>query len=398
MYRTFRFATEIVLKSKLLFILLVLQLAFLMFFTLNYAFATSQLSYPERILKDTTDTSYTYFSPILYDLYNINNNTDIKITKSPYADFDKLNGLKAVENVYTVFDGKNPKELRAYPKLLTEKLKIPMRKGVWLSEAKDSTEEGVINCVTSNNSRKINEIISFDEINNKLSIKLKVVGIADEPYFRFNQNYGGEKDLVLSGVFTATQKNETIANKYEILWADDEQILAPLRKTETTCPNRLLFFNEISDVQREENLKILKESGGVLTTDLAADDVGKSMYIKEELPMVLCVWIISLIGFCCATIIFIQNAEHCFTVFEICGASRRQNIMACIAVSMMIVAFAALPYVFLVPIAGIFNVFRWTYSFISLGFYIISGCVLLFFALSALMTFITFKSRKSSIV
>ncbi len=400
MYKTLHLAGDVLWKNKLLTLLLVLQLVFTMFFTLDYTCKAYSLIYPKQVMGGCTSTNFAYFSPIDYRAYSFQEGINMESTASPHADFDSLNGLISSENVYTAFDENAYLELRAYPKLLNEKLNIPMRKGKWLTEAQ-ADSAGAINCVTSNAKREIGDIISFCDSESKTRLNLRVAGVAADPYFCFDQYAGGEM-LALSNVVESTEKNELLVSGVEILWIDSVHLPPIIREQQPNTENRLLFFGDISKEEMQENIQILKKSGSVLTTESSFDLVRQSTMYKEDLPQVLCVWCISLVGFICAAVLVMRNSKSSFTVYSVCGASKRRNALIYFAAMLRVITLAVLPYAVILPVAGVFNLFSYTYSFISVGALALSVCWLLLAAVSAVLTILLFyghterkKNKKS---
>lgn len=382
MAKTFRFAGEIIFKNKLLFSLLVLQFVFFLFFALDCTNRLYQIEYPRRVLEGLTAQNFAYFSPIQYDSYSMVYGTQMENDADPYADFDKLKGLTAVENVYTLESLETKTELRVYPEVLSDKLNIPMRRGVWLSGA-DSTSLRAAPCVTSNASRKLGEILSFRDSDGLVQAQFQVVGIAADPYFNFEQNVSGEQ-LGLSALVELTQKPEVQFSGVEILWTDSEDVLSVLRNQPVSTSSRLLFFDGVSQKQMEENLTLLRRSGSVLNADTSFDNQRLASLKEKELPQMLCVLGIAVAGFCCAAAIFVQNARYCLKVYFLCGATRRQNAAVCFTALLFAVLLAVLPYCILLPVAGTLNWFDWSYAFAKVGFLVVGGFAAVFLLLALL--------------
>lgn len=382
MAKTFRFAGEIIFKNKLLFSLLVLQFVFFLFFALDCANRLYQIEYPRRVLEGLTAQNFAYFSPIQYDSYSMVYGTQMENDADPYADFDKLQGLTTVENVYTLESLETKTELRVYPKVLSDKLNIPMRRGVWLSGA-DGTSLRAAPCVTSNASRKLGEILSFRDSDGLVQAQFRVVGIAADPYFDFEQNVSGEQ-LGLSALVELTQKPEVQFSGVEILWTDSETVLSVLRNQPVSTSSRLLFFDGVSQKQMEENLTLLRRSGSILNSETSFDNQRLASLKEKELPQMLCVLGIAVAGFCCAAAIFVQNARYCLKVYFLCGATRRQNAAVCFTALLFAVLLAVLPYCILLPVAGTLNWFDWSYAFAKVGFLVVGGFAAVFLLLALL--------------
>ena len=391
MAKTFRFAGEIIFKNKLLFSLLVLQFVFFLFFALDCANRLYQIKYPLRVLEGLTAQNFAFFSPIQYDSYSVVYGTQMENDADPYADFNKLQGLAAVENVYTLESPETKTELCVYPEVLSDKLDIPMRRGVWLSGA-DSTSLRAAPCVTSDTSRKLGEILSFRDSDGQVQAQFQVVGIAADPYFNFEQNVSGEQ-LGLSALVSLAQKPEVQFSGVEILWTDSETMLSVLQDTPVNTSSRLLFFDGASQKQMEENLTLLRRSGSVLNADTSFDNQRLASLKEKELPQMLCVLGIAVAGFCCAAAIFVQNARYCLKVYFLCGATRRQNAAVCFAALLSAVFLAVLPYCILLPVAGTLNWFDWSYAFAKVGFLVVGGFAAVFLLLALITVACLFARR-----
>lgn len=380
MAKIFRFAGEIIFKNKLLFSLLVLQFVFFLFFALDCTNRLYQIEYPRHVLEGLTAQNFAYFSPIQYDSYSMVYGTQMENDADPYADFDKLKGLTAVENVYTLESPETKTELRVYPKELSDKLNIPMRRGVWLSGT-DTSSLRAVPCVTSNTSRKLGEILSFRDSDGLVQAQFQVVGIAADPYFNFEQNVSGEQ-LGLSALVSLTQKPEVQFSGAEILWTNSEDVLSVLQNSPVNTSSRLLFFDGVSQEQTEENLTLLRRSGSVLNSDTSFDNQRLASLKEKELPQMLCVLGIAVAGFCCAAAIFVQNARYCLKVYFLCGATRQQNAAVCFTALLFVVFLAVLPYCILLPVAGTLNWFDWSYAFAKVGFLVVGGFAAVFLLLA----------------
>ena len=391
MAKIFRFAGEIIFKNKLLFSLLVLQFVFSLFFALDCANRLYQIEYPRRVLEGLTAQNFAFFSPIQYDSYSMVYGTQMENDADPYADFNKLKGLAAVENVYTLESPETKTELRIYPEVLSDKLDIPMRRGVWLSGA-DSTSLRAAPCVTSDTSRKLGEILSFRDSDGLVQAQFQVVGIASDPYFDFEQNVSGEQ-LGLSALVSLTQKPEVQFSGVEILWTDSETVLSVLQDTPVNTSSRLLFFDGVSQEQMKENLTLLRRSGSVLNADTSFDNQRLASLKEKELPQMLCVLGIAVAGFCCAAAIFVQNARYCLKVYFLCGATRRQNAAVCFTALLFAVLLAVLPYCILLPVAGTLNWFDWSYAFAKVGFLVVGGFAAVFLLLALITVACLFARR-----
>ena len=207
MYKTLRLASDIIFRNKLISVLIALQLAFLSFFTLDNAHSLQEVLYSEKVLSGCTSNSFAYFSPIRYDMYSLMSASKMESESDPYKCFEELSDFLGAENVYKLYNGTTYTELDVYPRLLSEKLDIPMRKGKWLSSFNGKTENGYFPCVTSRTDRKIGEIIHFFDDDGKYDVLFEVVGIAADPYFEFDQNVAGE-ELALSSIVNQRQRTE----------------------------------------------------------------------------------------------------------------------------------------------------------------------------------------------
>ena len=394
MYKTLRLASDIIFRNKLISVLIALQLAFLSFFTLDNAHSLQEVLYSEKVLSGCTSNSFAYFSPIRYDMYSLMSASKMESESDPYKCFEELSDFLGAENVYKLCNGTTYIELDVYPRLLSEKLDIPMRKGKWLSSFNGKTENGYIPCVTSRTDRKIGEIIHFFDDDGKYDVLFEVVGIAADPYFEFDQNVAGE-ELALSSIVNQRQRTEVDIYGIEILWTDSDTLISRLKEDETPAVSRFLFFDNASPDTVCSNTEILKKSGSVLNTDTSYDNVRKQHFIKEILPQILSVWCISALGFCCTLMIFYYKCGYIFTVYSACGADKKLKFSGFFTSALAIIILSIIPVGVLLVIAGITNLFEWTYSFIVYGGRILAEIFGIYALLAAAISSILFYNKKA---
>lgn len=380
MHKVLHLALDILFKNKFISVLIALQLAFLSFFTLNNAYSMQKIYYAEKVLSRLNSGNFAYFSPIKYEMYSFATNAHMENESDPYKCFNELSGFLGAENVYVLYNEKTVTELDVYPRLLSKKLNIQMRKGKWLSDFESNTENGNIPCVTSRADREIGEVIHFIDYEKKYDIYLEVVGIAADPYFEFEQNVAGEQ-LAFTNVITQRQKTEVDAYGMELLWADSDLLISRLRESETLPDSRLLFFDNVSPETVRSNTEILKRSGSVLNFDTTFDNVRKQNFTSKELPQVLSVWCISVLGFCCTLTIFYYKCKYVFLVYSICGADNLLKRSGFFMSALITIITALLPVYAILLAAGTLNWFEWTYSFANYG----SKVLALIFAIYALI-------------
>lgn len=380
MHKVLHLALDILFKNKFISVLIALQLAFLSFFTLNNAYSMQKIYYAEKVLLRFDSGNFAYFSPIRYEMYSFATNVYMENESDPYKCFNELSGFLGAENVYALYNEKTVTELDVYPRLLSKKLNIQMRRGKWLSDFENNTENGNIPCVTSRSDRKIGEVIHFTDDEKKYDVYLEVVGIAADPYFEFEQNVAGE-ELAFTNVVTQRQKTEIDAYGMELLWVDSDLLISRLRESETLPDSRLLFFDSVSPETVRSNTEILKKSGSVLNFDTTFDNVRKQNFTSKELPQILSVWCISVLGFCCTLTIFYYKCKNVFLVYSVCGANNRLKRSGFLMSALITIIIALLPVYAVLLAAGMLNWFEWTYSFVNYG----SKVLVFVFAIYALI-------------
>ena len=380
MHKVLHLALDILFKNKFISVLIALQLAFLSFFTLNNAYSMQKIYYAEKVLSRFDSGNFAYFSPIRYEMYSFATNVYMENESDPYKCFNELSGFLGAENVYALYNEKTVTELDVYPRLLSKKLNIQMRRGKWLSDFENNTENGNIPCVTSRSDRKIGEVIYFTDDEKKYDVYLEVVGIAADPYFEFEQNVAGE-ELAFTNVVTQRQKTELDAYGMELLWVDSDLLISRLRESETLPDSRLLFFDSVSPETVRSNTEILKKSGSVLNFDTTFDNVRKQNFTSKELPQILSVWCISVLGFCCTLTIFYYKCKNVFLVYSVCGANNRLKRSGFLMSALITIIIALLPVYVVLLAAGMLNWFEWTYSFVNYG----SKVLVFVFAIYALI-------------
>lgn len=394
MYKTLRLASDIIFRNKLISLLIAFQLAFLSFFTLDNANSLQEILYSEKVLSGCTSENFAYFSPIRYDMYSLMSASKMESESDPYKCFEELSDFLGAGNVYKLCNDTTYTELDVYPRLLSEKLNIPMRKGKWISAFNGETENGYIPCVTSRTDRKIGETIHFVDDDGKCDVLLEVVGIAADPYFEFDQNVAGE-ELAFSSIVNQRQRTEIDIYGIEILWADADSLVSRLNEDEAPAMSRLLFFDNASPESVRLNTETLKKTGSVLNSDTSYDNVRKQYFVKENLPQILSVWCISAVGFCCTLIIFYYKCGYIFTVYSACGADKKLKFFGFFTSAFIIIILSVIPVGALLVIAGIMNLFEWTYSFIVYGGRILAAIFGIYVLLAAVISLILFYNKKA---
>ncbi len=394
MYKVLRLASEVLFKNKFLSFLLALEFAFLSFYTLDNLQNIDYLLYPQKVMSGCNSGNFVYFSPIKYDLYSLVNNVLMENEEDPYACFDELQGFSGAENVYEFYSQTGLIKLNLYPKQLSEKLNISMRRGKWLCENDALTNSGNIACVTSNSNRKIGDLISFTDENGNVDTVFEVIGIASDPYFEFNQYVSGE-ELGLSAIAEKTEKTELLFGN-EIIWADDTTLFDKVKnEVRPEATSRLLFFDSVSEETMNYNLEILKRSGSVLNENTSFDNVRIENFIKEDLPQIASAWCVITVGFCSSLAVFFYRCKYTFYVFTVCGADEKLKTLSFSAAAVIIILISVLPVAALLPIICAFNIFSWTFSFVKTGYKALLLLSIIFIIVSVSVTVILFgKNRR----
>lgn len=393
MSKVLKLASEVLFKNKFLSFLLALEFAFLSFYTLDNLQNVDYLLYPQKVMSGCNSGNFAYFSPIKYDLYSIMNNVLMENEENPYACFDELQSFSGAENIYEFYSQTGLIKLNLYPKELSEKLSISMRRGKWLSENDAITNSGNIACVTSNSKRKIGDLLSFTDENGNVDTVFEVVGIAADPYFEFNQYVSGE-ELGLSAIAEKTEKTELLFGN-EIIWADDTELFNKVKsKVQTETTSRLLFFDNACEETMNYNVEILKKSGSVLNENTSFDNVRIENFIKEDFPQIISTWCIITVGFCSSLAVFFYRCKYTFYVFTVCGADEKLKMLSFSAAAVIIILISVLPIAVLLPIICALNIFSWTFSFVKTGYKALLMLCIVFIIVSISITVVLFEKNR----
>ena len=270
----------------------------------KFVYYMSTENYLDIITMDSLDNNKTNESEKL-DIKNVDFRTRIFITDASCID--------KVDSTIKVY---------AYNKSLIDFLEIPLKDGVWFGET--TKNNSIIDAVsTANDLFEVGDIVFLrlyaQDLKTK-EIKVRIIGVLDNPAYLPNTQHISQSAFSLT-LFNDVSYNKTgeptiLINSEDI--ADIETIFLNATKSEY-----IVFNNDISNEEYQENIKNLSENGLVATSDDIKENDGAWIVslLKENLPMIIFLFAISIIGLLSISIINMANYIKTFSIYFICGAT-----------------------------------------------------------------------------
>ena len=268
----------------------------------------------------------------------------------------------------------------AIDRLLADKLRYPLKKGVWPTDA--GATEGIPVVVSSEkHGFQVGRTVSVaarQGLGGKSKVSLKVAGVLRSPVYALNFNRSG--NVVSSGDVFAQYDEERYDVPLLIFCIDDLGRDTDLYYTANI--NSLIFFQEgIGQEDIEANLAFLRNRGYAETLDVMYANGRKDIKtnITSFLPFIISILSISLIGLVSLNLLNTILHMKVFAVYYICG-SRWKNCFLVI-VSYMFIIF----YISLLLVAGMYYYLRCSNAFHHLGLQLALNNILVSVGLYALV-------------
>lgn len=211
----------------------------------------------------------------------------------------------------------------AYNKQMIDALKLPMKSGKWFNE-KTKSDDNVIDAVSNlNNIFKVGDIINLTATTKerkKVDFKVRIIGTLKNPAYIPNTSSVGQC------LFSVSLLDDTTYNKTGMpaILINSEDLEGIENIFANTPKNEFIVFND--DISKEEydaNLKELSSKGFTATTEdiNSGDNEWNSTLMKENLPMIIFLLILSVTGLISISIINMTNYLKTFSIYFICGCT-----------------------------------------------------------------------------
>lgn len=404
MYKYFHLAFDLFLNNWRRMFLLIIQMVFLLFLTIDSFQQIINVVYPQTIFNKSNIHQIVYFQPnsSIFNIYSKYYGENLNTESDSYDCFSELNGLKSIENCYTLSGEDNKTILYASGYNMNLTLAPKMIKGKWITDATSS--KLYVRCVTSNRNYNIGDILEFVDIDSKKAIELIITGIISDPYVEFSNSCSGAN--ALTDILEFTNK-QSLDSKGTLLWINyndipnvnnfndfEEMFSVPTLYFQSA---RYLFFDEsLTNEQMQNNLNLLNSNGEVFTSSVAESKKDESVenFKNNELPTLISVTIICFIGVCFTIAVCIGESRLNFNIYYLCGAYHSQNIKIAFLLAMLPVLISDFPFLIILPLASQFSLFGWTAMAVPSGWLCIALLNLLILSGAFLTSYICLHKNK----
>ena len=216
----------------------------------------------------------------------------------------------------------------AYNKQLINGLKLPLKSGKWFDRTTQC--DGIIDAVANANplfkTGDIIKITAEDGDGKKFEYKIRIIGVLKNQSYIPNASHVGELlfslSLVSDASYRSTQTPTIIVNSEDIKGI--ENIFS------NTPKNEFIVFNDnISEEEYEKNITELSNKGLITTADdiRHQDSNWRCSLIKENLPMIVFLAVLSICGLVSISIINTTNYIKTLSIYFLCGCKRRECYM-----------------------------------------------------------------------
>lgn len=338
MIKKFKLIINTILYHPLIFFSLIFEMLFVIFFSLNSInYISKELSvvnFTSRF-SNTNFICYMPFSSSMYDNAYTSNGILFQenLQEERLKTYSLLTGLKSYSKSCT-FSAENSYgnfEVRAISDNVYENINISLKKGSLLNKQEKNSD--YVNCIVSDGSLSIGDIITVSlnsEGDNNESLTLRVSGIMNPPYFNFHPSTIGVEQG-FADIFIFTSQEELSAFNYSIIWVDYNDILDYIndnkldKDKDSPIYAQLLFFdNNLTESQMQRNKKILEKNGYVFDYETSADFNRIKEYVDSQLPPLICIVIVSIIGFAVMIYLNVFLLRSELIIFRTCGATEKE--------------------------------------------------------------------------
>ncbi|MEG0547126.1 MAG: hypothetical protein RR552_08120 [Oscillospiraceae bacterium] len=210
----------------------------------------------------------------------------------------------------------------AYSKEMIDCLKLPLKKGNWFE--RETKNDGIIDAVSTADSQfKVGDIVDLTmgaKDGKKVNIKVRIIGNLKNPAYVPTASHIGQL------MFSLSLLDDVTFNKLGIpaLLINSGDIEGIEKIFLNTPKNEYIVFND--DISKEEydaNLKELSSKGLIATSEdiNRVDNEWTTSTLKENLPMIIFLAILSFTGLICIAVINMTNYLKTFSIYFICGCT-----------------------------------------------------------------------------
>ncbi len=364
--------------SAFLIITFLLSLSLITFNIMINTVVSNLSSY--NIVKNIDDLNYLYFQPEDTEI-TVRMSDDVSSEDLMSTDeirqkaLSEINGVErtveplAVDGyIDTPLISQDYISIRTLDSYLADKIEIPLSEGRWYD---DSTDDGVLNVVISQDSNSLKVSDTFELIlSDDASITVRVCGIIDDPAYEFNLGTSGDDlcslDLIREYCAADNDMSPLIyCSQTALTQLVDENFIYASNKN---CV--IIFDSSLSDSLLLENINTLSQYGYVTDKNELKEQTNEQIRIAliQYLPTAVFLLLIGVVGLISNTILNILNYRRHFAIFYLCGSTWREcafiNILYIIF--SIVLSLAALSGYFTVKMLSDNTSFKDSISFVNI--------------------------------
>ena len=254
---------DIIIKKPILYLSIVLQLFFSIFFALDSVNYLSSSLYTDYFCFPLTLKPFICNMPINSELYagQIDNNYLPETSDFDYSKLVKIESISKACSFIMYDQYGNNYEIRAYSSDITDNLNIKLKKEFNCPESNQYIKglTSLQNCKGDN--------LTLYLYDKSAELNIKFSGIVEAPYYYIDNSCINAQGS-FSDIFKFTSQNELTFLNYEIIWVNYDDIAQFINQNELDTTKDSLAYNEFiflkSDITQEEieiNEKELLELG-----------------------------------------------------------------------------------------------------------------------------------------
>jgi hypothetical protein len=384
--------------------LLILQTILVFAIASSVVSETNSFFYQKNLIKNLNNDYYAFFQTI--NERDLLSGTSEAELLTSFSTFDlnsvnqSLNGKTEFITEHSIFATQETTQevfcISAFDQKLLSNVSVPLLRGKWITDVdkNNSYIRFVTDCTAYNIGDKIPLIINDD--GEKINITLIVTGIAKTPFYSPSTSATATNPDV-STIMSEYEKSDPGNYISGIMCLEDLSV--DLRSIIKYDFNYHVFFDEsLTKSELEENINILKRYGSISSGKEILNETDKNIYeiLKLQLPDIIFISLIALVGFCGISLINISSNMPLFALYSILGCSNRKCYLVLLFYVLIIDLSALFPIIFLLISATFSETIVAYYPFVnSSTFLVVFIIALLFVIISFAFVFISFQKQSS---
>lgn len=319
---------KLILNKIISHIILIIQITVSLFLIESVASTVSLLTQTTDYMKPLLNSNYCYYS-ITERRYSFSDTGEMVDNNSGIYFEDILKGLSAVaqnEYVNLNIETKTSSSLLQSYRFL-QKTNTSFKKGKTFDE--ENAEKGIIRLLTNDPSFRTNSIYDaqITDLNgNIFPVKIKVTGILNNPSYVMEVTSAGSEMCSANIVHTVDEYKKNEQFFFSIICIEDyEQVTGAKLKHTISDKAMLLFDDDISTVDMNNNIELLKKTGAVATADdIKSENKAENLYLlRNNLPSFVFLFMVAITGMYAISSININEQMNTLSLYGILGCSAK---------------------------------------------------------------------------